>query len=208
MPRIWQAVRSQTKKEINGWVLISIDTKTVGFRAKRISEADQFVYKPDLVFINKVIMSESNELDYDCHTSVAPQHLQTATITIRPDALYDGEPDDELYELKPHMLVITGANDNNELWCTSRLKKSTKADNCIFSGISLEPIVDGRLARQNPQSTAKTAIAVGGVVSVAVPRDSSHPMGHTLYFDFDNDDCYADDKKFTYFVPQSTGEEV
>ena len=37
-----------------------------------------------------------------------------------------------------------------------------------IAGISLEPIVNGALAAANPHSTARTAVAVGGVVSVAV----------------------------------------
>jgi len=36
------------------------------------------------------------------------------------------------------------------------------------SGVSLEPILDGNLAKTNPHSTAQTAVAVGGVVSVAI----------------------------------------
>lgn len=121
-------------------------------------------------------------LEYKCATSVAPQLLETGTVTI---SYNDDETEPEYFQLRPHLIVL---NITEEKGCQaffngSRLLLFLQAR---FVGISLEPIFDGRLARDNPHSTAKTAVAVGGVVSVAVDNSATpetFSVGKTLIWD-------------------------
>ena len=57
-----------------------------------------------------------------------------------------------------------------------------------IAGISLEPIVNGALAAANLHSTARTAVAVGGVVSVAITEEQKEEanmkVGNWLVVDF------------------------
>ena len=150
------------------------------------------------------------DLDYRCNTSVAPQLLQTATVTIHHEELAESDDEDDMYELLPHLLVLSGETERNKSFCTAFLKDSDISKisrvygDAVVSGVALEPIVDGRLAKHNPQSTAKTALAVGGVVSIAVPKGTtkgSYPLGHTVLFESTSPQCYARYKKRLVCVP-------
>ena len=86
----------------------------------------------------------------------------------------------------PHM-VIWADRDSGIQTCFVPENTVTPAQPYI-AGISLEPIVDGNLAASNPHSTAKTAVAVGGVVSVAISEDErvkpAMEVGNWLTVDF------------------------
>ena len=105
-------------------------------------------------------------LEYKCNTSVAPQLLETATVTINPG--YEDATDHHHYQLLPHLLVVSEKNRTSSFWKAGSTVNSAR----IVSGVSLEPILDGPLAASNPHSTARTAIAVGGVVSVAISNNT------------------------------------
>ncbi len=123
-------------------------------------------------------------LEYKCATSVAPQLLETGTVTISYEKR---ETDPEYFQLRPHLIVANDGRENQKgLHAFFDGSTATLKDSTVFVGISLEPIFDGRLARDNPHSTAKTAIAVGGVVSVAVDTTATpetFSVGKTLIWD-------------------------
>ena len=124
---------------------------------------------------------DNDVLEYKCNTSVAPQLLETATVTINPG--YEDATDHHHYQLLPHLLVVSEKNHTSSFWKAG----SSVDDGRIVSGVSLEPILDGPLAASNPHSTARTAIAVGGVVSVAISNntksDELMKVGNYLYWD-------------------------
>ena len=111
-----------------------------------------------------------SEFDYQCATSVAPQQLQTATVQIRhPDSITADKH--HVYCMVPHMVVWADRDAKPVRQTCFAEKPNPQPKEPYISGISLEPIVDGHLAASNPHSTAKTAVAVGGVVSVAITED-------------------------------------
>ena len=156
------------------------------------------------------------QLNYRCRTSVAPQHLITATVTIHHNDLSEDEDEGDMYEVLPHLLVVNGSKDGKESYCTAMSDDNhnsyvSKIKPAQCAGVALEPIVDGNLAKQNPQSTAKTAIAVGGVVSIAVPEGADEYdflLGKTVIFKESLQECYAKHKKRLVFVPTTTDESI
>lgn len=134
-----------------------------------------------------VDMATFGKLNYQCGTSVAPQLLQTATVSIHHEELDEADDEGDMYKLLPHLLVMSGQVDGKDSYCTAYVKNDIndikKYKDAVFSGVALEPIVDGKLAKSNPQSTAKTAVAVGGVVSIAIEKDDTDyfDIGDTVY---------------------------
>ena len=110
---------------------------------------------------------------YECKTSVAPQQLQTATVQI----MHGGKVSTDHYRLLPHMVVwnhkdsVAEAKKTQTCFMVSGFDPKGGDDVYHIAGISLEPIVNGALAAANPHSTARTAVAVGGVVSVAITEE-------------------------------------
>lgn len=139
-------------------------------------------------------MDSLDTFDYKCTTSVAPQQLQTATAQIKHK---DDENNTSVYCLKPHMVVWSDRTESGKIRMTCFMDKPNPEINEPYvGGISLEPILDGNLAKTNPHSTARTAVAVGGVVSVAISQDqieehrkdrnSEMVVGQWLGVDFDD----------------------
>lgn len=140
-----------------------------------------------------------DHVDPECLSSVAPQQLEVATVQMHPyvDGLGPREKE-ESYCTRGHLLVMSmaSANPHTPPYVQTVVAKKTKewhentfnVDNTVFfAGVSLEPIHNGALAQANPASTAKVAIAVGGVVSIAVPINT----GKNLH---NGDDVYVANK--------------
>ena len=122
---------------------------------------------------------------------MAPQQLQTATMQI----MHQGNVSNDQYRLLPHMVVwnqkLSAEPEKKTQTCfmDKGFDPKNGADIYHIAGISLEPIVNGALAAANPHSTARTAVAVGGVVSVAITEEqkneSNMKVGNWLIVDFD-----------------------
>ena len=155
-------------------------------------------------------MTTFGKLNYQCGTSVAPQLLQTATVSIHHEELDEADDEGDMYKLLPHLLVMSGQVDGKDSYCTAYVKNDRndikKYKDAVFSGVALEPIVDGKLAKSNPQSTAKTAVAVGGVVSIAIAREDSKDfdIGDTVWISPGTTDGYMEHERRLVLRPQST----
>lgn len=137
-----------------------------------------------------------DHVDPECLSSVAPQQLEVATVQMHPYVVGLGSREkEESYCTRGHLLVMSMASENPHTppYVQTVVAKKTQewhentfnVDNTgFFVGVSLEPIHNGALAQANPASTAKVAIAVGGVVSIAVPINT----GKNLH---NGDDVYV-----------------
>lgn len=131
------------------------------------------------------------EFEYKCATSVAPQLLETGTVTVSYKSTNKNDTfAPELFQMRPHMIVLNDRRDRYQGFHTFlKTAKRINQDQVSLAGISLETIHDGDMAMNNQQSTAKTAIAVGGVVSVAVDTSataSTFPIGGKLVWNRPN----------------------
>lgn len=114
----------------------------------------------------------------ECLSSVAPQQLEVGTVQMNPENHSENRKIKEgAYCTLKHLLVWSlPAATQNELKpqittmvCNNPEPDETNLqDAAVFAGVALESIHDGAMAFANPKSTGRVAIAVGGIVSIAV----------------------------------------